>query len=399
MAKSKSPFFREELMPQEEVLEVYQKSNKYSIGILKESDENEKRIALSPIGVEILTNNGFEVYVEENAGEGANFNNLQYSEAGAFIVKKDEVFRANVILKISLFTNEEIELLNSNHIIFSTVNINELEEQYIQKLRQKKLTAISYELLKDKHDTHPIVQSMSEIAGSTSVLIAAELLSSNNNGKGEMLGGVSGVKPTEVVVIGAGTAGEFAASTALGLGADVKIFDTSVNRLRNIQKNLGQKLFTSVLIDKLLYKSLLTADVVIAALRNKPESAIVPEEVVKRMKNNSVIIDLSIDNGGFFETSKLTNHKKPIYTKYGVIHYCVPNIPSRVARTASYAISNILTPLLKDILDASNIKISIKTDAGLQNGIYLYQGILTCSTIGEEFNIPYKDINLLSAAF
>ena len=254
-------------------------------------------------------------------------------------------------------------------------------------------------MLKDKHGIHPIVQSMSEIAGSTSVLIAAELLSSNNSGKGEMLGGVSGVKPTEVLIIGAGTAGEFAASTALGLGAEVKMFDTSVHRLRNIQKNLGQKIYTSILIDKLLKKSLLSADVVIAALRHRPDWAVINEDVVKQMKNNSVIIDIGIDNGGFFETSKLTTHSNPTYMKYGVIHYCVPNIPSRVARTASYAISNIISRLLENLLLTSNIKKSIKNNYGLRNGIYLFKGILTCENIANALELPFKDINLLTAAF
>ncbi len=398
ISERKSPFLHEELMPQEEVLEISTNKNNYSIGILKESTENEKRIPLSPIGVEILVDNSFKVYVERGAGKQANFDDVEYSEAGAFIVEKSDVFQADIILKISLFTDEEIALLDKRHIIFSTVNINEVTKDYILKLIAKRVTAISYELIKDRYNTHPIVQSMSEIAGSASILIAAELLSSNNSGKGEMLGGVSGVKPTEIVIIGAGTAGEHAASTALGLGAEVKLFDTDTFRLRSIQKNLGRKLFTSLLIDKLLKKSLLTADVVIAALRHKPYEYIISEDIVKQMKKNSVIIDLGIDNGGFFETSEMTSHAKPFYKKHNVIHYCVPNIPSRVARTASYAMSNIITNLLRDSA-SSNIKTSIKNNPGLRNGVYIFQGILTCNTLADAFDMPFKDINLLLAAF
>lgn len=397
----KSPFNKEQLMPQEETLEIYSAKNNFSIGIIKESDKNENRVPLSPLGVELLVDNGFQVFIERGAGDGSNFSDVQYSEIGAQIVDtKKEVFQSDILLKISSFTDTEIDLLKKDQLIFSTVNINSLDKSYIQKIISKRVTALSYELLKDDADCFPIVRAMSEIAGSTSILIAAEILSSANGGKGEMLGGVAGVKPTEIIIIGAGTAGESAARTAIGLGASVKIFDESVNRLRRIQANLGQKVYTSVLKEKLLSNSALSSDVIIGAYRNtKSTKYFISEDVVKKMKPSSVIIDIGIDNGGVFETSKLTTHSKPTYVKNSVIHYCVPNIPSRVARTATYSISNILAQIVSEFAVTGSINTVIKNNNGIRNGIYIFKGILTNEGVGEAVGLPSKDIELLMAAF
>ncbi len=397
----KSPFNKEELMPQEETLEVYSSKNNFSIGIIKETDTNENRIPLSPLGVELLIDEGFQVIIERGAGNGANFSDVQYSEFGAQIIdEKEEVFKADILLKISSFTDKEIELLRKDQLIFSTINIYSLDKEYIQKLIKKRVTALSYELLKDDVGGFPIVRAMSEIAGSASILIAAEILSSTDGGKGEMLGGVAGVKPTEITIIGAGTAGESAARTAIGLGANVKIFDESVNRLRRIQANLGQKVYTTVLKDKLISNAALSSDVIIGAYRNtKTHKYIINEDIVKRMKPNSVIIDIGIDNGGVFETSILTTHKKPTYVKHSVIHYCVPNIPSRVARTATYSISNILAQIVSEFADSGNINNVIRNNQGIRNGVYIFKGILTNENIADSVGLPSKDIGLLMAAF
>ena len=397
----KSPFNKEQLMPQEETLEIYSSKNSFSIGIIKESDTNENRIPLSPLGVELLIDEGFHVFVERGAGDGANFSDVQYSEVGAQIVDtKKELFQADILLKISRFTDKEIELLKKDQLIFSTVNIHSLDRKYIQKLINKRVTALSYELLKDDVECFPIVRAMSEIAGSTSILIAAEILSSTEGGKGEMLGGVAGVKPTEITIIGAGTAGESAARTAIGLGANVKIFDESVYRLRRIQANLGQKVYTTVLKDKLISNAALSSDVIIGAYRNaKTQKYIISEDIVKKMKPNSVIIDIGIDNGGVFETSKLTTHEKPTYVKHNVIHYCVPNIPSRVARTATYSISNILAQIVAEFAASGNVNTVIRNNNGIRNGVYIFKGILTNEIIGSSVGLPSKDIELLMAAF
>ena len=265
---------------------------------------------------------------------------------------------------------------------------------------QKKITAISYENLKDQDGLYPVIRTLSEIAGTTSISIADELLSSAFGGKGEMLGGVTGIPPTEIVIIGAGTVGEYAAKAALGKGADIKIFDNSLSKLRRIKDNLKQPIFTSLLHPKIICKAIQTADVVIGCMRSEDgrSPVIITEEMVTQMKPMSVIIDISIDQGGIFETSETTNHKNPTFVKHDVIHYCVPNITSRVCRTASYALSNVFTPLLLKLADAKDIPTFLYNNAGARNGVYVYKGNLTNKHIGKRLSIYHKDIDLLLSA-
>jgi alanine dehydrogenase len=404
MSTQNSPmnYAKEGFMPLEEKLEISGKRKELIIGIPTESSPDEGRIGLTPLGVELLINNGHSIILESGAGKSANFEDNDYSEKGAIITSnKQEVYKADIILKVAPFSLNEIEMLKGNQIVFSSVHIRAQNEDYLLELIKKRITAIGFEYLKDENDCFPVVRSMSEIAGKTAVLVAAEYLSNVHNGKGEMLGGVTGVKPTEVVILGAGTAGEYAARTALGLGAMVKVFDSSVFKLRNLQSNLGHYIFTSVLQPKVVASALKTADVAIGALRNPDNENffVVSEEIVKQMKKNSIIVDISIDQGGCFETSRLTSHSNPVYKEYGVVHYCVPNAAARVARTASYAISNIFTPLLMDLAYAGDIKNLIKQKPGLRNGVYLYNGILTNTRMGNLFGINSKDIDLLLAAF
>ncbi len=399
--KTFSPFNKEELLPQEEMLAVMDKSKKFKVGILKETNKNENRTPLSQLGVKLLIDNGISVYIEKGAVEKASFFDLMYSEVGAEIKNtKEEVLEADIILKISSFTEKEIALLKKRHIIISAINLNTISKSYIKNLMQNKLTAIGMELIKDRNNCYPIIKSMSEIAGSTSILIASEYLSSQNGGKGEMLGGIPGIKPTDIVILGAGTVGTTAAKTALGLGASVKVFDNSVSKLRKLQETLGQNVNTSFLQEELTRNSILSADVVIGALnKNQKLGFVVSEDTVKQMKNNSVIIDVSIDGGGVFETSKLTNHQKPTFVKHGVIHYCVPNIPSKVARTASYAISNILSSIILELSNSQNIASFLRHNIGMRRGTYIYNGILTNEYIAKNLDIPFKDIDLIMAAF
>ncbi|MFH2094619.1 MAG: alanine dehydrogenase [Bacteroidota bacterium] len=390
------------LLPQEEMLETGKKTQKLVIGIPADTDKNESRMPLTPFAVEQLVNHGHEVFLESKAADKINFTDNDYSETGAFIsTSKKEVMQCDIILKVSPLSEEEIEMLRGNQLLITSLHYTIQKEAYFRKLIDKRVTALAFEYIKDENDCFPIVRSMSEIAGSTSILIAAEYLSNVHNGKGEMLGGITGVNSTEVVILGAGTAGEFAARTALGLGALVKVFDTSAHKLRRLQNNIGQRIYTSIMQARVLAKALRSADVVIGAVRFQDDHprCYATEEMVQNMKKNSVIIDIGIDQGGCFETSRITSHSNPTYMKHGVLHYCVPNIPSRVARTASYAISNIFAPFLIKFAEAGNIRNIIKEDAGIRNGVYLYNGILTKSAIGELFNIPYKDIHLLIAAF
>jgi len=390
------------LLPQEEMIEIGKKTEKLVIGIPKENRKYESRVGLTPEAVELLVNNGHEIIIEKDAGAAANYTNNDYSECGGLIVnKKSDVYQCDIILKIAPPTIEELELFKTNQVLFSSFHFLSLSEEYIRKLMQKKITALSFEGLKDKDNCYPVVRSMSEIAGTTSILIAAEYLSNVNEGKGVLLGGVTGITSTEVLIIGAGTAAEYAARAALGLGAFIKVFDPSITKLKRLQTNLSQRLFTSVFHPKVIAKHLKSADVVIGAIHfgERGPQHLISEEMVRNMKKGSVIVDLSIDQGGCIETSDCMIHSNPVYTKHGVIHYCVPNIASRVARTASIALSNVFNPLLLDIAEAGGIKNKMKEDIGLRHGVYIYNGILTNSRIGNYFGIPSKDIDLLMAAF
>ena len=395
-------FGRTGFLPQEEMLETGKKKQKLVIGIPKENKKHESRVGLTPEAVDILVNNGHEIIIEKGAGLAANYTDTDYSENGAQIVdSKSEVYQCDIILKIAPPTIEEIELFKTNQILLSSLHFPSQSEEYIRKLMRKKVTAISFEGLKDRENCYPVVRSMSEIAGTTSIFIAAEYLSNVHEGKGVLLGGITGITPTEVIILGAGTAAEYAARAALGLGAFIKVFDHSVAKLKRLQTNLSNRLFTSVFHPKVMKKHLKSADIVIGAIHlgDRGPQFLITEEMVKGMKKGAVIIDLSIDQGGCIETSECRNHSNPIYTKFGVIHYCVPNIASRVARTASIALSNVFNPLLLSIANAGGVQRQLKDDLGLRHGVYIYNGILTNSRIGDHFSIPSKDINLLMAAF
>ncbi|AFD08980.1 alanine dehydrogenase [Solitalea canadensis DSM 3403] len=389
------------MQPQESLLKLKHKKRELVIAIPKETYFQEKRIAITPSSVEVLVNNGHDVHVEAGAGEGARFSDKKYSEAGAKIIyDRKELYQSDIIMKVAPPSMSEIELMKPGQTLISALNLANLKEDAIKALMHKKINALGYEYLKDDDGSFMVVRSMSEIVGNTAILIAAEYLSNSKHGKGMMFGGVTGIPSTEVVILGAGTVAEFAARAALALGCEVKVFDDSLYRLRRLQGALSQRIFTSVIQPKVLLKALKTCDVAIGAIRakNGQVPCVVSEEMVAQMPADSVIIDVSIDQGGCFETSKVTNHDTPVFMKNNVIHYCVPNIASRVARTASYALTNIFTPILLDIGDHGGIKNMLWNKTGVRHGVYVYQGHLTNKYLGDQFNIPYKDLDLLVAA-
>ncbi len=388
-------------MPQEEMLEIGRKKGKLFIGIPKETSFQENRVSLVPDAVALLVNNGHHIVVERGAGKNANFKDTDYSEAGAEIADTaEQVYKADIILKVAPPSLAEIEYMQPKQTLLSALQLTVQPENYLKTLAKKKVTALAFDWIKDEDDTFPVIRSMGEIAGGASILIAAEYLSNVNDGIGTILGGISGISPTEVIIIGAGTVGEYSARAAIGLGASVKIFDNSVYRLRRLQNALGTRVFTSIIHPKVLAKHLKTADVVIGALRPTQgrTPCIVTEDMVSEMKAGSVIVDVCIDQGGCFETSKVTNHTNPVFKKHGVIHYCVPNIPSRFSRTASYALSTIFAPILLNVGEEGGIGHMLKYYPGVRNGVYLYNGILTNKFLGDFFKMPYKDIELLMAA-
>ncbi len=385
----------------EETLDIKTPGAKLHIGIPKEIAFQENRIALTPDAVGVLVANGNIVTIEHNAGERSHYSDRDYSEAGAQIVyDRAAVYQCPILVKSAPPVEEDIPLLQMNQIIISPIHHSALKKDIIEKMMAKRITALSFENFKDDSGTYPIVRSMSEIAGSAVMLIAGQYLSSFNEGKGVLLGGISGIPPTKVVIIGAGIVGECATRNALAMGASVKVFDNNIYRLKQMQNNLGQRVWTSVLEPRILAKQLKTCEVAVGALSNEYGRApvVVTEEMVAAMRPNSIIIDVAIDRGGCFETSELTSYEEPTFLKHGVIHYCVPNIPSGFARTASHAISNVLMPLLLEVSDEGGLEEMIWHKFNVREGVYLFKGSVTDIYISQKFDLKYTDLNLLIAS-
>ncbi len=393
--------FAEHLMPKEEMLEIRTNKKSLMIGIPKEDERFENRICLVPDAVSVLVMNGHRVLVENDAGEGANFSNGDYVAAGAEIVyTADEVFKADIILKVAPLSKEERKKLKPKQIIMSSLHLASQDKEYFMDLIRNKVTAVAFERIKDKSGAYPVIRSMSKIVGNTAVFIAAEFLSSPKYGVGKMFGGFPGIIPTEVVILGAGTIAENAARAAIGMGATVKVFDNSIYKLERLQNNLNNRIFTSIIQPKLLTEHLKTADDVIGAIHasNGLSPCVVTEEMVQQMKEGSIIVDLSIDQGGCFETSDFTTHKDPVVVKHGIPHYCVPNVASRVPNTASFAFSNLFTPMMNKIAEAGGLEPFLNQDHSFGSGVYMYNGIITNRSVGNRFDLPYQDLRLLMAA-
>ena len=404
MVEKKSTFetlAKSSFSPQEQLMPVSTKNHRFFIGLPKEISPYENRISLTPDAVAILVNNGHEVWIETKAGLGSKFSDKQYSDAGAKIVySPQEVYKAEVILKIDPPSLEEIELMRPGQALISAIQLGHLQVETLEALLKKRITALAFEFIEDKVGGIPIIRAMSEIAGSSVMLIASEYLSTTNNGKGVILGGITGVPPTKVVIIGAGTVGEYAARAALGLGADVQIFDNHLYKLRRIKQLLSQQIYTSTIDTLTLSETLKTADVLIGALRAEKGRArqVVTEEMVARMKADSIIIDISIDQGGCIETSEMTTLNAPVYKKHDVIHYCVPNVASRVSHTAATALSNIFTPTILRAAEEGGVEKMIFSHKGFMKGVYTFNGGLTNESLARKFGMKYKNIELLMAA-
>lgn len=395
------PKAKKELLayPQEEVAVIQRGKKSISIGIPHERSDYEKRIPLRPEAVNVLVRNGHEIKIETNAGAYANFQDRDYAEAGAQIVQSaEEAFSADIVLKVEPPTFTEIEYMKAGKAVISAIQMATLTPDYLKMLTKKKITAVAYELIKDKVGGIPVMRTMSEIAGSTVMLIAAEYLSSNNGGKGIILGGVTGVPPTKVVVVGAGTVAEYASRTAIGLGAEIKIFDRNIYKLRRLKHAIGQEIFTCTLDEQQLTEAISRADVVIGAVRAEKgrSPVVITEEMISKMRPNSIVIDVSIDQGGCIETSEITTLQNPTFKKFDVIHYCVPNIASRVALTSSTALSNIFAPYLLEIGESGGIDDMIYNNKWFMRGVYCYKGSIVNEDIAKKFNLPYKDLGIIA---
>ena len=391
-----------QLMPQEERLEVKRGQKNLVIGVPKESAFYENRIPLDPDAVSLLVHHGHQVLIEADAGKAAHFPDTEYAEMGAEIIYDTrKIYSADIVLKVAPPTLDEIDMMGTKQTIISSIHTSAINEEYFRRLLIKRITALAFEYVQDKAGTFPVIRAMSEIAGNTSMLVAAEYMSNPEYGRGKMLGGFSGISPTEVVILGAGTVGEYATRAALGMGAFVKIFDNSVYKLRRLQNNLNTRVYTSMIQPRVLMNALRSADVVIGAIHSAygRTPVVVTEEMVQQMKSGAVIIDVSIDQGGCFETSEVTDHRNPVFKKYGVTHYCVPNIASKVPHTASYALSNFLSPILLRFGEEGGVEKVLHTDYGVRQGVYLFNGISTNKFLSDSFHLPFQDINLVMAAF
>jgi alanine dehydrogenase len=387
------------LLPQEELLQVLASQEDLTIGIPKEISLQEKRVALVPEAVALLVAHGHEVLVESGAGENSNFADIDYSESGARIIHdRKQVFEAGIILKVEPPSLDEVAMMERGATLISALQLSVQNEDLLDKLSQKKITAIAWDFIRNSNGLYPLVRAMGEIAGNVSILIAGNLLSGEKS-KSAMLGGISGVRPSEVVILGAGTVGEFAARAAMGLGAQVKIFDNRPHRLVRIQQCLGHRVWTSTLQPSVLNEALSTADVAIGAFRGDGSRSpmIVSEPMVSAMKEGSVIIDVCIDRGGCFETSRMTSHERPTYIDHGVIHYCVPNIASSVSGTASQALSNILAPFILGIVSDGGLELAIRGANIVKSGVYMYKGVITNKDVAAERDLPFKDLDLFLA--
>lgn len=381
-----------------ETLEVGRQENKLFIGVPKEEILQENRVALVPSAVASLVAIGHRIIVERKAGEKANFSDRDYAEAGAELTdSREEVFKADFLVKVAPCTKQEIQMLQHGQVIFSPLQIPIINREYIQSLQKKKVIAIAMEYLMDRDGSFPIVRIMSEMAGISAIHTAAKLLTYKGGGNGVLLGGISGVPPAKVVILGAGVVGEFATRTAVGLGAEVRIFDNNIYKLMRMQHRIGRQLFTSALNPVYLEKEISDADVVIGAIHSKSgrSPVVVTEEMVTKMKPGSVIIDVSIDQGGCIETSQVTTHDHPTFNKHGVIHYCVPNIASNIPRTSSIAISNILIPILTRAGEQHSLQNLFVRDSGLRHGVYIYKGLLTNEYLSSFFDLKYTNLELL----
>jgi alanine dehydrogenase len=389
------------MLPQEEMLEVRRKSKKIKIGIPCDREKVEFRVPLTPQAVELLVSYGHEILIEKEAGKAASYSDEEYTNAGALVMQdRKEIYECDIVLRISPFDESEIDLLKGHQALISNLQIMAHCQNSISRLMQKRMINIAYEYLEDEDGNQPVVQLMSQISGTTSIILANEYMSKSHNGKGVLLGSVTGISPAEVVILGSGTAAEYAARVALGLGAMVKVFDDNINSLRRLEEKLQQRIFTSVFYPKVVKKALKSADAVLGAMPvGTPPAFFITEEMVKKMKQGSVIIDLNVSQGGCFETSRPTDLNNPTFIEHGVVHFCVPNVPAIVSRTASIALSNILIPIIISIGEIGGIDNYIKDSKGFRKGVYIYNGILTNSTLAEKFNLPYKDLDLLMAVY
>ena len=384
--------------PQEQLLGVKPGSRHLSIGLPAEHNGGEKRFPLTPEGVALLTREGFAVLIERGAGEGIKYSDLHYTEAGAQAVESGEVFRCDVVLKITPLNEEEAASIRPSGLLLTLLQPQYQSASVLKVLMQKRVTAVAIDRVVDDKGRYLFADILDEIDGRAAIVLASELLSNRSGGKGVLLGGVPGVAAAEVLIIGGGLAGRAAARAASGLGALVRIFDNDFYRLRATQLEVGPSVFTSNMHPHVLENAMRSADVVIGT--EVPDRGRLGMNYVEMMKRGALLFDLCMDQGGCFETSSCSEAPcNKVYEQCGVLHYCLSSVGSAVARTASMALSNLLVPLLMELNDPAMLYGHIKTDDRLRNAVYLFGGKLTHKELSLRLGLPYYDMALFMSMF
>ncbi|MFQ6083377.1 MAG: alanine dehydrogenase [Candidatus Aminicenantia bacterium] len=366
-----------------------------NIGILNENEKIESRVALIPASVSEFVEKGHAIYIQSKAGAGAGYTDQEYLQVGGEMVySKEEVFgRSEIVHNISPLSDEECNLVKENHILFGFHHLAVAKKSNIEKLLRKKVTVIGYEIIQDEENHLPFIEALSEVAGQLCLVISGHYLQTNFGGRGMILGGVTSVPPATVVVIGAGDLGKSAARAAWCAGAHVIVLDEDMGRLREIEEATSRQVITLLANKYNISRMVKIADILIGAVLIPGERApiVVTEEMVKTMKKGAVIIDISIDQGGCIETSRPTTLRDPIFTKNGIIHYCVPNITAAVSRTSTRVLSNVLTPYLMKLTE-KGLGEAFREDKSLARGVYIYQGKIVKKSLAERFNFEYQEV-------
>jgi alanine dehydrogenase len=372
------------------------------VGVPKEIKIGENRVGATPDGVDMLVKAGHRVLVEKGAGEGSGFGDEEYQDAGAELVPNPaDAWEAELVLKIKEPVEPEFQFFRDDLVLFTYLHLaNPGLEKLTRALMDKKVTAIAYETVQLPDGTLPLLEPMSEVAGRMAMQIAAHFLEKTHGGRGVLIGGVPGVTPCNVVIVGAGTVGWNAALVALGMGANVTVINRGIKRLRHLAETLGTvhtgNLTTVKLTPSSLAEALRDADVVIGAVLTPGARApiLVTREMVRSMKPGSVIVDIDIDQGGIFETARPTTHEDPVYVEEGVIHYCVTNMPGAVPRTSTIALTNATLPYALDLANLGFVQ-AIKRDAALAKGVNVYAGYVTNQGVAKAHGLMYRPLEEL----
>jgi alanine dehydrogenase len=367
--------------------------DKMNIGVINESGKIENRAGLTPSSVSTLANRGHEVYIQAGSGLKSGYTNEEYTSLGGKIVfTKEEVFgRSDIVLNISPLNDEECSFVRESQILFGFHHLAVAKKSVLEGLLKKKATMIGYEIIQNDDEKLPFIESLSEIAGQMCLVISGHYLQSNYGGRGVVIGGVVSVPPATAVIVGSGILAKSAIKALLGAGAHTIALGRDMEGLREIENMTSGRAVTLIASRYNLDRMIQVADILIGAILLPGEKApqIITREMVKKMRKGSVIIDLSIDQGGCIETSRLTTLEQPTYIEEGIIHYCVPNITSAVSRTSSKVLSNLVTTYLLQIGECG-LDETLKQDSALSRGTYVYHGELVRKSIAERFGLAYS---------